>query len=81
MLRWGLQRGFAVIPKSVSRERIAENAGALEFALSSADMEELDALDTTAWDGPSGRARMVDLDAARRRAGEAPQPARPLPVI
>ena len=47
MLRWGVQRGFAVIPKSVSRERIAENAGALEFALSSADMEELDALDTT----------------------------------
>ena len=70
MLRWGLQRGFAVIPKSVSRERIAENAGALEFALSSADMEELDALDTT-----HGTARAVERewwtwtrrDAARSR--------------
>eukprot|EP00793_Prasinoderma_coloniale_P002428 PRCOL_00001909-RA len=29
LLRWGLQRGAAVIPKTVSDERLAENAGAL----------------------------------------------------
>lgn len=53
LLRWGLQRGMVVIPKSVRRERIAENAGALDFTLDGAAMAELDALDEglrTCWD-------------------------------
>jgi diketogulonate reductase-like aldo/keto reductase len=45
LIRWGLQHEFVVLPKSVHRERIAENAGALEFTLSDADMAELDSLD------------------------------------
>jgi diketogulonate reductase-like aldo/keto reductase len=47
MLRWGIQRGFVVIPKSVHRERIVENAAALDFELSEPEMEKLDGLDQT----------------------------------
>ncbi|MCL2609331.1 MAG: aldo/keto reductase [Treponema sp.] len=41
ILRWGLQRGFPNIPKSVSRERIQENAGIFDFELSDADFEAI----------------------------------------
>jgi diketogulonate reductase-like aldo/keto reductase len=47
LLRWCLQRGLVVIPKSTHRERIEENAGVFDFALSDGDMAELDALDET----------------------------------
>jgi diketogulonate reductase-like aldo/keto reductase len=47
LLRWCLQHGVPVIPKSTHRERIAENAQVFDFTLSSADMAELDALDRT----------------------------------
>jgi diketogulonate reductase-like aldo/keto reductase len=45
LIRWGLQRDFVVLAKSAHRERIAENAAALQFSLSGADMAELDQLD------------------------------------
>ena len=45
LIRWGLQHDFVVLPKSVHRERIAENAGALDFTLSDPDITELDSLD------------------------------------
>jgi 2,5-diketo-D-gluconate reductase A len=45
LIRWGLQHDLVVIAKSTHRARIAENAGALEFTLSGADMAELDSLD------------------------------------
>jgi diketogulonate reductase-like aldo/keto reductase len=45
LIRWGLQHDFVELPKSVHRERIAENAGALDFSLSDAEMAELDQLD------------------------------------
>ena len=45
LIRWGLQHDFVVLPKSVHRERIAENAGVHDFTLSDADMAELDSLD------------------------------------
>jgi diketogulonate reductase-like aldo/keto reductase len=45
LIRWGLQRDFVVLAKSAHRERIAENAGALGFSLSDAEMAELDRLD------------------------------------
>jgi diketogulonate reductase-like aldo/keto reductase len=47
LLRWGLQHGIPVIPKSTHRERIEENAQIFDFALSDEDMAALDSLDTT----------------------------------
>lgn len=45
LLRWCLQRGTVVIPKSTHRDRIAENAGVFDFTLSVEQMSRLDALD------------------------------------
>lgn len=48
LLRWGLQSGYIVIPKSSRPERLAENAsvvGPAAFTLTPADMAALDALD------------------------------------
>lgn len=53
LLRWGLQHGFVVISKSVHRERILENSGVFDFALSEPDMAALDALDRTGGTGRS----------------------------
>jgi len=47
LLRWCLQRGLVVIPKSTHRERIADNAQIFDFTLSDQDMAALDALDRT----------------------------------
>jgi diketogulonate reductase-like aldo/keto reductase len=47
LLRWAVQRGIPVIPKSTKRERIEENAQIFDFTLSDADMKALDALDET----------------------------------
>jgi diketogulonate reductase-like aldo/keto reductase len=45
LIRWGIEHDVVVLAKSTHRERIAENAGVLEFTLSSADMAELNSLD------------------------------------
>ena len=53
MIRWCLQRGCIVIPKSVTPARIEENAQLGDAPLSAADMKSLDALDehfVTHWD-------------------------------
>ncbi len=47
LLRWCLQHGVPVIPKSTHRERISENARIFDFTLSDEDMAALDALDQT----------------------------------
>ncbi len=47
LLRWAIERGIPVIPKSTHRERIAENAQLFDFRLSDQDIAELDALDST----------------------------------
>ncbi|MDR2514619.1 MAG: aldo/keto reductase [Christensenellaceae bacterium] len=44
VLRWGLQRGFVNIPKSIHKERILENADLFDFELSAAEMERIFAL-------------------------------------
>lgn len=41
VLRWGLQRGFVNIPKSVHLERIRENADIFDFELSDKEMAEI----------------------------------------
>jgi diketogulonate reductase-like aldo/keto reductase len=53
ILRWALQHDVIVIPKSVHAERIRENAGLFDFALSASEMRRLDGLDEglrTTWD-------------------------------
>ncbi|HWE59396.1 MAG TPA: aldo/keto reductase [Solirubrobacteraceae bacterium] len=54
LLRWCVEKGTFVIPKSTHRERIEENGALFDFSLSEADVSALDALDTT---GESERAR------------------------
>jgi methylglyoxal/glyoxal reductase len=44
-LRWGLQHQVVMIPKSVHKDRIAENAGIFDFQLSDEEMKRIDALD------------------------------------
>jgi 2,5-diketo-D-gluconate reductase A len=46
MLRWLIQRGIIVIPKSTHYDRMAENFSVFDFALSESDMQEIAALDT-----------------------------------
>jgi 2,5-diketo-D-gluconate reductase A len=45
MLRWHIQRGVAVIPKSTHYERMKENFNVFDFKLSDSDMEIISALD------------------------------------
>jgi 2,5-diketo-D-gluconate reductase A len=47
LLRWCVQRGVPVIPKSTHRERIAENAKIFDFELTDQEMADLDELDRT----------------------------------
>lgn len=53
MLRWGIQRGTVVLPKSVTPARIVENASLFDFTLDAKAMAQLDALEeglVTGWD-------------------------------
>src|SRR3954466_15404375 len=52
MLRWGLQHGRSVIPKSTKPERIAENIDVFNFELSADEMSAIDGLDTARRGGP-----------------------------
>ncbi|XP_054851155.1 glyoxal reductase-like [Eublepharis macularius] len=56
LLRWALQQGVSVIPKSASPARVAENSQLWGWSLTQMEMEELSALDCGkhyCWD-PSG---------------------------
>lgn len=44
-LRWNVQRGVVVIPKSTHKERIVQNMDIWDFALSDGDMAEIAKLD------------------------------------
>ena len=52
MLRWHLQQGRSVIPKSTKPERIAENLDVFDFDLTSEELAAIDALDTGRRGGP-----------------------------
>ena len=46
VLRWNIQRGVIVIPKSVHRNRILENIDVFDFTLTDGEMQKISALDT-----------------------------------
>ena len=52
MLRWHLQQGRSVIPKSTKPERIAENIDVFDFELATEELAAIDALDTGQRGGP-----------------------------
>jgi 2,5-diketo-D-gluconate reductase A len=45
ILRWHLQQGHIVIPKSLHRERMEENLAVFDFELSAEEVAAIDALD------------------------------------
>ena len=45
LVRWNLQKGVVVIPKSTRQDRIVANAQVFDFAISASDMQALDGLD------------------------------------
>jgi diketogulonate reductase-like aldo/keto reductase len=53
LLRWGVQQGLVVLPKSTKPARIAENGALFDFARDDRAMQELDGLEeglVTGWD-------------------------------
>lgn len=44
-LRWNVQRGVVVIPKSTHRDRMKQNISIWDFSLSQEDMDRIAALD------------------------------------
>jgi diketogulonate reductase-like aldo/keto reductase len=69
MLRWGLQQGRQVIPKSTKPERIAQNIDVFDFELSDDELAAIDALETGQRGGPAPE--QVTLDAFGRDIPEA----------
>jgi len=69
MLRWGLQHGRSVIPKSTKASRIAENIDVFDFELSAAELAAIDGLDTGRRGGPEPDA--ITLEAFGREIPEA----------
>lgn len=55
VLRWHVQQGRIVFPKTVRRERMIENADVFDFELSDAEMATIDALDEQRNFGPDPR--------------------------
>jgi len=52
MLRWHLQQGRSVIPKSTNPERIAQNIDVFDFTLAAAELDAIGALDRGVRGGP-----------------------------
>ena len=69
MLRWGLQEGRSVIPKSTKPARIAENIDVFDFELTAEEITAIDGLDTGRRGGPEPGA--VTLEAFGRDIPEA----------
>ncbi|MBN9613368.1 MAG: aldo/keto reductase, partial [Actinobacteria bacterium] len=55
VLRWHVQQGRIVFPKTLRRERMLENADLFDFELSAAEMAAIDGLDEQRNFGPDPR--------------------------
>jgi diketogulonate reductase-like aldo/keto reductase len=64
MLRWHLQQGRSVIPKSTQPARIVENLDVFDFDLTADELAPIDALDTGQRGGPEPEA--ITLEAFGR---------------
>lgn len=54
LLRWGIQKGYPVLPKSTNRDRLRQNADIFSFNIDEGDMsaiEKMDRGDGVAWPG------------------------------
>ena len=69
MLRWHLQEGRSVIPKSTKPHRIAENFDVFDFGLTTDEVAAIDALDTGKRGGPEPDA--ITLESFGREIPEA----------
>lgn len=49
ILRWDVQRGICVIPKSVHKERIEQNINIFDFKLNDEEMKKIDRLNTNVY--------------------------------
>jgi alcohol dehydrogenase (NADP+) len=65
LIRWQLQRGVIVIPKSVTPARIKENAEVFDFQLSQEEMAEIESFDR----GSKGRMIVPMIDGKFRDGG------------
>ena len=52
VLRWHIQRGDIVFPKSVTPDRIRENIAIFDFELSATDVEDITVLNKNERTGP-----------------------------
>ncbi|WP_161954738.1 aldo/keto reductase, partial [Escherichia coli] len=52
VIRWDLQNEVVTIPKSITPERIVQNAQVFDFALSAEDVEKISALNENKRFGP-----------------------------
>jgi diketogulonate reductase-like aldo/keto reductase len=69
MLRWGLQQGRSVIPKSTNPTRLAENLDVFDFELTAQELAAIDELETGQRGGPEPQ--QVTLAAFGREIPEA----------
>jgi diketogulonate reductase-like aldo/keto reductase len=69
MLRWHIQNGVQVIPKSTKAERITENFDVFDFELTAEEIAQIDALDTGVRGGPEPE--VITLEAFGRAIPEA----------
>jgi diketogulonate reductase-like aldo/keto reductase len=69
MLRWGIEHGRSVIPKSTKPDRIAENIDVFDFELTAEQLAAIDGLDTGRRGGPEPE--VITLEAFGRDIPEA----------
>jgi diketogulonate reductase-like aldo/keto reductase len=74
LLRWGLQKGFVILPKSVTHSRIEKNADLYNFELDAEDMEKLDTgkYEPCAWDPTTVSQSFISRSSSSANHSQAP---------